>query len=69
MHPYVHVNLGLKGANFEMLLEFSAATNGGRRMVIAMGDFNIASEELAASGILSSLGLTVFILGQMGPGT
>ena len=39
-------------------MEIAAATDGGRRMVIAMGDFNIKAEELEASGILRALGLT-----------
>ena len=59
MHPYGHVGVGLKGANFEMLLEIAAATNGGRRLVIAMGDFNITANELETSGVLRSLGLTL----------
>ena len=42
-----------------MLLDIAAATDGGRRMVIAMGDFNIRAEELEASGILKALGLTL----------
>ena len=42
-----------------MLLEISAAIDGGRMMVIAMGDYNIKANELEASGILRSLGLTL----------
>ena len=41
MHVYGTVGLGIKGANFEMLLDIAAATDGGRRLVIAMGDYNI----------------------------
>ena len=59
MHVYGTVGLGIKGANFEMLLDIAAATDGGRRMVIAMGDYNIKAEELEASGILKSLGLAL----------
>ena len=55
---YGHVGMGIKDANFEMLLEIAAATDGGRRMVIAMGDYNIKADELEASGILRALGLT-----------
>ena len=44
IHVYGHVGMGIKDANFEMLLEIAAATDGG--MVIAMGDFNIKAEEL-----------------------
>ena len=36
-----HVCMGLQGANFEVLLNISAATDEGRRLVIAMGDSNI----------------------------
>ena len=59
MHVYGVVGLGIKGANFEMLLDIAAATDGGRRMVIAMGDYNIRAEELEASGTLKALGLTL----------
>ena len=59
MHVYGVVGLGIKGANFEMLLDIAAATDEGRRMVIAMGDYNIRAEELEASGILKALGLTL----------
>ena len=38
MHVYGHVGLGGKGANFEILLEIAAATDGGRRTVVAMGE-------------------------------
>ena len=58
MHVYGMVGLGIKDANFEMLLDIAAATDGGRRMVIAMGDYDIRAEELEASGILKALGLT-----------
>ena len=44
MHVYGHVGMGIKDANFEMLLEIAAATDGGRRMVIAMGGFNIKAD-------------------------
>ena len=59
MHVYGVVGLGIKDANFEMLLDIADATDGGRRMVIAMGDYNIRAEELEASGILKALGLTL----------
>ena len=59
MHVYGHVGMGIKDANFEMLQEIAAATDGGRRMVIAMGDYNIKADELEASGILRALGLTL----------
>ena len=59
VHIYGTVGLGIKGANFEMLLDIAAATDGGRRMVIAMGACNIRAEELEASGILKALGLTL----------
>ena len=59
MHVYGIVGMGITGANFEMLLDIAAATDGCRRMVIAMGDFNIRAEELEASGILKALGLTL----------
>ena len=57
MHVYGCVGMGIKDVNFEMLLEIAAATDGGRGMVIATGDFNIKANELEASGILRSLGL------------
>ena len=44
MHVYGVVGLGIKDANFEMLLDIAAATDRGRRMVIAMGDYNIRAE-------------------------
>lgn len=59
MHVYGHVGMGIEDANFEMLFEIASATYGGRRMVIAMGDYNIKADELEASGILRSLGLTL----------
>ena len=42
-----------------MLSDIAAATDGGRKMVIAMGDYNIRADELEASGILKALGLTL----------
>ena len=36
-----------------------AATDGGRRFVIAMGDFNITADELEGLGILDAMGLTL----------
>ena len=45
---------GIKDANFEMLLEIDAATGGGKRMVVAIGHFNIRAEVLEASGLLSA---------------
>ena len=51
--------MGMKAANFEMILKIAAATDGGRRLVIAMGDLNIIAEELEAVGILAPPGLTL----------
>lgn len=59
MHVYGNVGMGIKDANFEMLLDIASATDGGRRMVIAMGDHNMKAEELEASGILKAMGLTL----------
>ena len=47
-HVYCHVGVGLTGANYEIIRDIGAATNGGRRFVIAMGDFNIRPEILEA---------------------
>ena len=44
MHVYGNVGMGIKDANFEILLEIAVATDGGRRMVIAMGDYNIKGQ-------------------------
>ena len=38
-HVYGHVGVGLVGANYEMIRDIGAATDGGRRFVIAMGDY------------------------------
>lgn len=62
IHVYGHVGMGITDVDFEMPLEVAAATDGGRRIVIAMGDFNMKAEELEASGILRSLGLTLIRL-------
>ena len=59
MHVYGNVGMGIKDANCEMPLEITAATDGGRRMVIAMGDYSINADELEASGILRAFGLTL----------
>ena len=59
MHVYGNVGMGIKDANFEMLLDIASAADGGRKMVIAMGDYNIKAEELVASGILTALGGTL----------
>lgn len=59
MHVYGNVGMGIKDANFEMLVEIAAVADGGRRMAIAMGNYNIKAEELEASGILRALGLTL----------
>ena len=56
---YGHVGIGLQGANYEMIRDIAAATDGGRRFVIAMGEFNIKPEMLEASGLLEALGLTL----------
>ena len=56
---YGHVGLGLNGANSELLLESAPATDGGRRVVIAIGDSIIAADDLEASGMLGALGLIV----------
>ena len=58
-HIYGQVGIGLKGANYEMIRSIAAATNGGRRFVIAMGDYNIKPEILEASGLLEAYGLTI----------
>ena len=64
MHPYGDVELGLSGANMEQILSIAAATDGGRRFVIAMGDFNIRAEVLESSGILDALHLTLIRAGD-----
>ena len=58
-HVYGHVGVGPIGANYEMIRGIGAATDGGRRRVIAMGDFNVKPEILEASGLLESVGLTL----------
>ena len=42
-----------------MLFEIGAATDGGRRVAITMGDYNVKADELEVSGILRALGLTL----------
>jgi len=58
-HVYGHVGVGLVGGNYEMIRDIGAATDGGRRFVIAMGDYNIKPEILEASGLLEAFGLTL----------
>ena len=59
MSVYGHVGLGLKGATFGLLRIIAAATDGGRRFVIAFGDLNINVDDLEALGMLDALGLSV----------
>ena len=42
-----------------MIRNIAASTNGGKRFVIAMGDYNIRPEILEASGLLEAYGLTL----------
>lgn len=56
MAAYCRVGTGIKGANFELLQNIVASTDGRWPFIIAAGDFNLPSEELEASGILRALG-------------
>ena len=59
MTVYGEVGGGITGANSDLLTSIQKKTDGGRRFVIAAGDFNIAADELEASGLLDALGLTL----------
>ena len=47
------------GENFERNTSVGQSTNGGRRFVIAAGDYNIPADVLGGSGILGAMGLTL----------
>ena len=54
---YSQHGLGIKNVNLDYLRSIAEATDGGRRCVLAFGDWNLSPVELEASGILDGLGL------------
>ncbi len=50
---------GVRDENIDILLRLTALSDGGRRCVIAPGDFNISAQAMEESGILSALGMVL----------
>ena len=50
---------GVKDINLDYLRAIAEASDGGRRCVLAFGDWNLTPEELEASGVLEGLGLEI----------
>ena len=50
---------GVKDTNLDYLRAIAEASDGGRRCVLAFGDWNLTPEELEASGVLEGLGLEI----------
>ena len=53
--------IDMKVCNFDLLMQISNATNGGRDCVTAMGDYNIKVEDLIKSGLVEALGLEIIL--------
>ena len=56
---YCQCGGSIRDLNVNVLRGISDATDNGRRMVIAAGDWNITADTLEASGILEGLGLEI----------
>lgn len=54
---YCQCGTGIRDLNVNVLRGISDATDNGRRLVIASGDWNITAYDLEASGVLKGLGL------------
>ena len=58
-HPYQDVELGLEEGNLERVGEIGRMTDGGRRFVVAPGDYNVPADVMERSGILKEMGLVL----------
>lgn len=56
---YCQCGTGVKDINLDYLRAIVEASEGGRRCVLAFGDWNLTPEALEASGILDGLGLKI----------
>ena len=56
--------IGLTGVNLGKLRRMFELTDGGRRKLVAVGDFNMDPNSFTQSGILDSMGLRVVTAGS-----
>ena len=63
---FVHFDhsIGLTGINLGKLRRMHELTDGGRRKLVAVGDFNMDPSSITQSGILDSMGLRVVTAGS-----
>ena len=56
---YCQCGTGIRDLNGNVLRGIADATDDGRRLAIASGDWNITADDLEASGVLEGLGLEI----------